>query len=328
MTWRTGFQAPPTPAAPLGERVRTWVHGALFDNVGLKFVSLVLALTVFILVNTGQDREIVARVGVSYTLPDDKELVSGKIDAVRITVRGPWNRIRHFDERELDRVDLDLTHVRGGDVPITPAMIKLPAGLTLTSITPRFVHVVFEAIRTKEQVRIEPVFAGDPAHGYAVDEAALARALPHVTVRGADGAVSALSSVHTETIPLAGHDQTFTADIQLTPPDGLTVAPDRLRIEIPIVKKTEDRTLDSLPVAIEGDADPAKVKIDPVSVDVVLHGNVLDIERLAASGVHVHVDVSAADAARPHAAPVVVEDLPPAVTYHVVPAQVMVAPRK
>jgi YbbR domain-containing protein len=301
---------------------------ALFENVGLKFVSLVLALTVFILVNTGQDREIVARVGVSYTLPDDKELVSGHIDAVRITVRGPWNRIRHFDERELDRVDLDLTHMRGGDVPITPDMIKLPAGLTLTSITPRFVHVVFEAKRTKEQVAIEPVFAGEPQHGYVVDEAALKRALPHVTVRGADGVVSALSSVHTETIPLTGRSESFAVEVQLAPLDGLTVAPDRLTIEVPLVEKTEDRTLESLPVAIDGDADPARLKLEPPVVDVVVHGKLLGLERFVQHGVAVHIDVSAADAAHPHAATVVVEDLPPDLTYHVVPAQVMVTPKR
>src|SRR5262249_46258741 len=59
---------PPVDTSP----VRRWIRGALFDNLGLKFLSMVLAITVFLLVNTGKDRQISARVGVSYMLPDDK----------------------------------------------------------------------------------------------------------------------------------------------------------------------------------------------------------------------------------------------------------------
>ncbi|HEX2688864.1 MAG TPA: hypothetical protein VHN14_19710, partial [Kofleriaceae bacterium] len=65
---------PPVAPAPPPERdaVRGWLRSAMFDNVGLKFLSMVLAVTVFLLVNTDRDREITARVGVSYTLPEDR----------------------------------------------------------------------------------------------------------------------------------------------------------------------------------------------------------------------------------------------------------------
>ena len=72
----------PLPLDPAPERgaLRRWVRSALFDNVGLKFLSMVLAVTVFLLVNTDKDREITAHVGVSYMLPEDKVLVSDRID--------------------------------------------------------------------------------------------------------------------------------------------------------------------------------------------------------------------------------------------------------
>jgi len=54
----------------------------MFDNVGLKFLSMVLAVTVFLLVNTDKDREITARVGVSYTMPEDKVLISDRVEEV------------------------------------------------------------------------------------------------------------------------------------------------------------------------------------------------------------------------------------------------------
>ena len=57
---RARHSPPPPPVEPPPERgaIRRWLHGALFDNLGLKFLSMVLAVTVFLLVNTDKDREI------------------------------------------------------------------------------------------------------------------------------------------------------------------------------------------------------------------------------------------------------------------------------
>ncbi|HTJ46908.1 MAG TPA: CdaR family protein [Kofleriaceae bacterium] len=318
-------QQPELP--PLGERARAYLRGALFDNLGLKFVSLVLALTVFILVNTGQEREIVARVGVSYTLPDDKVLVSERVDAVRITVRGPWNRIRHFDERELDRINLDLTHTQAGEVAITPDMIELPAGLTLTSITPKVVRVAFERVRTKG-VQIEPVYAGRAMHGFRVDETETKKTLPPVTARGPEGVISALSSIRTEEIRLDGRSESFSVEVQLVPPDGVEVAPDRVTVPVSLEEIMVNRRVGPVRIALTGDVDPSRVKIEPAEVEVVLAGGLRGVERVVASGLTAQVAVSASDVAKPHTAPVVVEGLPPGVAVQVVPAQVMVMPRR
>ena len=107
----------PPPVDPPPERgaVRRWLRSALFDNLGLKFLSMVLAVTVFLLVNTDKDREMTVEVGVSYTLPEDKVLVSDRIDDVRVTLKGSWRRLRKIDPRELDRVNLDLRHATGGE---------------------------------------------------------------------------------------------------------------------------------------------------------------------------------------------------------------------
>jgi YbbR domain-containing protein len=317
----------PPPPAPAGPRLRAYLRGALFANVGLKFVSLVLALTVFILVNTGQEREIVARVGVSYTLPDDKVLVSERVDAVRITVRGPWNRIRHFDERELDRINIDLTHTQAGEVAITPDLIKLPAGLTLTSITPKVVRLAFEKVRTKG-VPIEPVYAGRAMHGYRVDEGESKKTLPPVTARGPEGVVSALTAIRTEEIRLDGRSEPFAVDVQLLPPDGVEVDPDRVTVQVQIDEQLVNRRLGPVAIKLTGDADPARIKLEPAEVEVVLAGGLRGVERAVASGLTAQVNVNAADAGRPHAAPIVIEGLPPGVGVQVVPPQVMVSPRR
>ena len=63
--------SPPPPSRPMarGGLMKNWrlhLHRAFTENLGFKFLSMVLALTVFLLVNTDRDREITVLVGVSY----------------------------------------------------------------------------------------------------------------------------------------------------------------------------------------------------------------------------------------------------------------------
>jgi YbbR domain-containing protein len=329
VTWRAHIAAAaPPPADPSpGARARAWLHGAFFENLGLKFVSLVLALTVFILVNTGQDREIRARVGISYMLPEDRVLVGDRIDEVTISVRGTWNRIRHFDERELDRINLDLRNTQAGEITLTPDMIKLPPGLTVTSIQPKVVRLAFERVKTKG-VTIEPMFAGRPMHGYKVDETESKKSLPPVTARGPEGVISALSSIRTEEIRLDGRSDSFPIEVALVPPDGVEVAPDRVTVQVQIDEQLVNRRVGPVTIVLAGDVDPARVKLEPATVEVVLAGDLRGVERVVASGLSAKVSVSAAEAGKPHTAPVMIEGLPPGVGVQVVPPQVMVSPRR
>jgi hypothetical protein len=270
-------QPPREPVLP-PERgaIAGWIHGALFDNVGLKFLSIVLAITVFLLVNTDRDREITARVGVSYTLPDDKVLVSDRLEELRITIKGPWRRLRKFDERELERVDLDLSHATAGDLRITPDMVHLPSGLQITSISPSTVHVAFDR-RVDKIVEIAPQLVGRPAHGYVVAEVKANPAT--MKVRGAESVVSALSSVRTREIALDQHADAFDTDVDVLPPDGVELlGPAHVGVHVAIDEELVTRKLPGLAVVARGD-EGAKWTIAPAQVDVTLTGALLAVEK-------------------------------------------------
>jgi YbbR domain-containing protein len=311
---------PPEPAP-----VRTWLRSALFDNLGLKFVSLVLACTVFILVNTGQDREIVARVGMSYTLPDDKVLVSERVDEIRVTVRGPWRLIRHFDEREVDRVNLDLTRTPGGEVAITADMIHLPEGLTITSISPRVVRVAFER-RAQKAVPIQPTFVGRPLHGFHLDEAETRRDLGSAIARGPEGAIAALTGLRTEEIRIDGRSEPFSQEVAVIPPDGVEASPATVTVQVAIDEVLVSRRLSPVAITVTG-VDPSRVRVEPAEVDVVLTGGQRGVERAIAAKVRATIAVAASEPGR-HSVPVLVEDLPSGVGVQVIPPQVTVVPRR
>jgi YbbR domain-containing protein len=295
----------------------------MFDNVGLKFLSMVLAVTVFLLVNTDKDREITARVGVSYTLPEDRVLVSERIDEVRITIKGAWRRLRKFDERELDRINLDLRRAPSGEITIANDMIHLPSGVTVSSITPRSVHVSFER-RVDKVVEVTPAIIGHPQHGYVVAEIKPSPAT--VKLRGGESMLAALTAIRTREISLEGRSDSFTAETEAVPPDGAEVAGNaQVAVQIHVDEELVTRKVPGVTVVLRSDSDPSRWKITPSQVDVTLTGALLGVEKARSSLVPI---VKLTPDLKSREVEVTVEGLPPGIGVKVSPEHVKLTPLK
>jgi YbbR domain-containing protein len=321
---------PPGGGSPPVDR-KAWLKAkardAFLGNLGLKFLSLVLALTVFLLVNNDRDHDIPnVRVGVAYTDPDDRVLVSERITEVKVTIRGPSRRLRRFDEREIDRIDLDLRKVQDGEIVFTTDMVRVPSGLSVVSITPRTLRVAFEK-KIDRVVEVAPTVVGRPLHGYEVKRITAAPAT--VRARGAEGVIKALGSLRTREIRADGRSETFTVEAPLIPPEGVVVEPEgQIAVLVTIDEQFEERRLGKLTVWIRGEGfDPAKVDVDPPMVEVVLSGKVRALEEAIKSGVSPGITLTPADAGRKHTATVTVDDLPREVGVKLIPAKVDVKPR-
>jgi YbbR domain-containing protein len=302
---------------------RSWLRGVFLDNAGLKLLSLILALTVFLLVNTDEKREITAPIQVAYVLPPGKALVSQRVDQVYVTIRGPWRRIKRLDPREVGPIDLDLTHGEDGEIAITPDMIHLPHGLEITSIQPPVIRVAFDDI-VQKQVPVTPTVAGRPLHGYEVQRARVSVDPPMATVRGAATLLEALDSVRTQEIRIDGLHEEDVESSQLVPPPGVQIAlpsGGQVQVTVPIDEQLVTRKLGLLPVGVRG-AELSKWRVDPTEVEVVLTGNLLAVERLAGS-----VAVSVTPTGQEGDVPVVVEGAP-GLGVRVTPEKVRLVPKK
>lgn len=321
---RSTAPPPPPPQPPPPERgaIRRWLQGAMFENVGLKFLSVVLAITVFLLVNTDKDREITAHVGVSYTLPEDKVLVSGRLDEIRVTLKGSWRRLRKFDERQIDRVSLDLRHVANGELAITNDMIHVPSGIAITGVSPRAVHVQFDK-RVDKIVEVTPTVVGHPLHGYIVTEVKPAPAT--VKLRGGEGVLAALTAIRTREINLEGRSDSFAAETQVESPDGVDVAGNaEVSVQIRIDEELVTRKLPGLSVTVR-DGDASRWKITPSQVDVMLTGALLGVEKARGSLAPV---IRIPTDGKTREAEVTIEGLPPGIGVKISPERVKLAPMK
>lgn len=319
--------------APAGSRLWGALRGTFTENLAFKLLAVILSTTLFLLVNTDRDREIMARVGVSYTLPDGKVLVSPRLDEVRINVRGPWRRLRRFDEREIDRVNLDLSRVSSGEAAITADMIKLPPGLTLVSWSPRTVPVAFEE-RVEKTIEVSPMVVGRPLHGYVVSEINVTPRT--VRVRGAAGDLAGLAVLRTAEIRVDGRSTNLDAVVALNPPDGVEVfPPGPVSVELHLEELLVTRRLPGIAVTLTGDSvSPTALQAEPAEVEVVLTGSMRAVEAaagLVGKTLLPTVRVAASDLGRRHSAPVtpvMADGLPAGLGIEIVPSRVQVGPRK
>jgi YbbR domain-containing protein len=313
----------PEPPPDRGARFRAHLREAFLGNLGLKFLSLVLALTVFLLVNTDRDQHRSARVGLSYRMPTDRVLVTPQLADVTVDVSGPYRRLRRL---ELDPIEIDLRDGRDAEIPITPNMIKVPSGVTVTSISPPSLRVAFEKRVTRDIV-ITPVIAGHAEHGYevgdvTVDGSKVAQA------SGAEHDIASLTGLRTGEIRVDGKVATFAVTTQLVPPDGIQVQnADNISVTVEIKQKTESRSLGKLAVRVIGDGvDPIAVMTDPPAVEVILSGKVLAIDEAVKNGVVPTIKVTAADVAAHRQVAVQVGTLPGGVGPELNPSKIEVSP--
>lgn len=294
-----------------------WIHGALFENLGLKFLSMVLAVTVFLLVNTDKDREITVRIGLDYAHPPDKVVVGQPIDEARVTIRGTSRNLRRFDERTVERIIVDMTRNAAGQAELTPDMIdNLPPGLEVTSISPRVVRVAYDN-RVEKLVEIVPALAGRPQHGYIVSEVKVMPAT--AKVRGGETQLAALPSVRTTEVQLADKTVDFETEAMLVPPLGISLDLPKVTVQVRIDEELVTRK-QTYPIALSVD-EAARWKVHPPQVEVTFTGALLAIEK--AKDVVAKVKLAATEAGQ-----VVLEGVPPGVGVRISPERVRVTPLK
>ncbi len=249
---------------------RSFLVRAFVDELPLKLVSLFIAITLFVIVRSDKDAASGAFVRVVYTLPDDRVLVSEPVTEVRIGVRGSWTRLRHFDDRELPPVRIDLTHQTSSEVKLDATMIKLPTGLRVVSISPSEIRVRLEP-RVQRRIAVTPTAEGEPADGFRL--AHLTAKPDRALVDGAQSEVEALTRLSTQPLRITGARGPVRGDVGLEPLpchvralDGALVTVDA-RIEPAI----EERVLTGLPVRVVG-LRKLTALVEPATARLILRG--------------------------------------------------------
>jgi YbbR domain-containing protein len=307
--------------------MRQLLRRIFVENLGLKLVSLVLAITLFVLVRGEKDAQTSGFVKVIYGYPSDRVLITDPPDRVRLLVRGPWSRINRFKERDLDPIRIDLGPAATGEFKFQDDMIKLPPGLRVVSFNPPSVKLEFEP-RITRAIPIQPSLEGMPAHGYRVESTDVEPSSASVT--GAQSVVSPITHVGTELVRVSGAHGPVTRAVSLArlPRHAEFVDDSKAKVSVRIVPEMGERTLTRLPVQAVGG--PAPARVEPPAVDVVVRGPKAVLDALAPATIVPSVDIRDLGAGMPgsYLRPVTVGGLPEGLTADVRPPSVRVTPAR
>jgi YbbR domain-containing protein len=180
-----------------------------FRRFGLKVVSVVLAVLIWLIVSGEQIVERAFRIPLEYTnLPASLELAGDAPNVVDVRVRGSSGALSRLAAGELVAV-LDLRQARTGQrlLHLTGTDVRAPFGIEVVQVTPSSLAMTFERSDTRE-VMISPVVEGQPAEGFEVRRVTVDPAV--VLVAGPATAVRDIKEAITEPVSVAGASDTIT----------------------------------------------------------------------------------------------------------------------
>ena len=197
-----------------------------FRNLGLKFLSTLVAALLWLVVAGERVVERVMRAPVEFqNLPAGLELVGDPPDTVEVRLRGSSGALSRVGGGDMSAV-IDLSTARPGRrlFHITQNQVNVPYGLEIVQVGPSTVTMEFElsAIR---RVHVEPDIDGRPAAGFEVTSV---KAEPDsVEVAGPETALKRLQAAITEPVSVADQTRTVREVVTIGVPDP------SLRLRVP-----------------------------------------------------------------------------------------------
>jgi YbbR domain-containing protein len=190
-----------------------------FRNLGLKFLSTLVATLLWLIVAGERVVERVMRAPVEFqNLPAGLELVGSPPDTVEVRLRGSSGALSRMAAGDMSAV-IDLATARPGRrlFHITQNQVNVPYGINIVQVGPSTLTMEFElsAIR---QVKVEPDIDGRPAAGYEITQ--ITSVPSTVEVAGPESALKRLQSAITEPVSVTDQTRTVREVVTIGVPDA------------------------------------------------------------------------------------------------------------
>ena len=181
------------------------------ENWGLKLVSLMLALMLWVYVTSKGKAELtLTTVPIEFrNIPQDMVIVGEVAGTLEVRVQGQERDLRDITSGKKVTGILDLSRAIAGEnlIRISPDDISRPARVAVTRISPFEVWVKLERL-TRKSVRLKPRLRGAPADGYAF--AGVSVKPQRITVEGPVDVLRELGSIETLPIDIEGSRENIT----------------------------------------------------------------------------------------------------------------------
>jgi len=210
----------------------------VFHNVGLKFLSLLLAAGVWFLISPDeQPAEVALRAPVVFQhVPAHLEISSESVPEAQIRVRGPERVIRQLQASEV-HAEIDLAGVKTGErtFDLTSQQVRHPSDVTVVQVLPSQLHLAFDTTMTRD-VEIKPRVTGIFGEG---DELARVDAdPPRISITGPRQHVERIDAATTDPIDATGTrgSAVFSTNVYVSDPMVQVVQTGSIRVIVTVRK--------------------------------------------------------------------------------------------
>lgn len=265
----------------------------LFEHLGLKLLSISLALLLWGLVAGQREAERSLRVPLEYrNIPENLEMIGEPASVVDVRVRGTTGALAMTRSTDVVAV-LDLGAARTGRrlFHLLPGDISVPTGVNVLQVSPSTISLTFEASAAR-QVPIVPDIDDEPAPGYVVGR--VIAEPPTVEIIGPTSAVQLVTEATTEPVSIRGATQ----DVRDTVTVGLTNSAARLRnprtaaVMVEIMPAPVELVLEGVTVELRNLRDGLRSTGTPSTVAVRVRGPSPLVKALEPLALHAFADLS------------------------------------
>jgi len=246
------------------------LRGLLFDNLGLKFVALLLAVLVYLNVYTDRPATMIVSFPIRITdLPDSLSLSGPAPAAVQAELRGTAKQLIRLRVTEPPmKVSLAGVGVGRYERALGPEDLPLPQGVELQvdrMVSPRTLELQVDR-RVRRVLPVVGSIEGEPAGGVLWDGRFEMRP-SRVTVSGPAAALQSLDTVRVAPVSIAGkHDTLQVAVEPLGLPDWCTLESDHVVVFVPLEQGVTRR----FPVTVEIPRGGEGFRVTPARVTAVM----------------------------------------------------------
>jgi YbbR domain-containing protein len=211
----------------------SFYHRIFVHNLGLKLVSLLLAIGLWTVVARDPIAEVEMKVPIEFhNLPDNLEIDSASFTEAQIRVRGPERVIHRLQAADL-HAEIDLANVRPGErtFDLTGRQVRVPQDLEVVQIIPGQFHLSFDNRETRT-VEVRPRVTGNFASGMRVKQVIADPS--SIMITGPRRRVDAVEDATTDPVDISGAMTRASFVTQAYVPDPLiqVVHPTPIRVTV------------------------------------------------------------------------------------------------
>ena len=228
--------------------MRDFLHRHVLNNLGLKLISLALAVGLWLAVARDPVAEVAVEVPIEFhNIPQNLEISSENIPRAQIRLRGPERVVRRLQPADV-YAEIELSGVQPGErtFDLTAQQIHEPSELEVVQVVPSQLHLNFDT-RLTRQVPVQAARCGHVCAGYAIERVVVDP--PTITISGPKKHVEAVESAITDPVDVSGaiSRATFSRHAYVSDPLIQVASPDPVRVTVIMQKVSGHQRRRSVP---------------------------------------------------------------------------------